>query len=79
MHALFSILQRQKNSYPMYPKADPTPVTSSAPPVSTLYTPPVVRFPLICNVLSLEFLHKHVFYTKLVSFCRTPLLHQLKM
>ncbi|XP_074551866.1 hepatocyte growth factor-regulated tyrosine kinase substrate isoform X2 [Halichoeres trimaculatus] len=32
---------RQKNSYPMYPKADPTPVTSSAPPVSTLYTPPV--------------------------------------
>uniref|UniRef100_A0A672Z8N0 Hepatocyte growth factor-regulated tyrosine kinase substrate n=1 Tax=Sphaeramia orbicularis TaxID=375764 RepID=A0A672Z8N0_9TELE len=32
---------RQKNSYSMYPKADPTPVTSSAPPVSTLYTPPV--------------------------------------
>lgn len=36
-------LQRQKNSYTMYPKADPTPVTSSAPPVSTLYTSPVVR------------------------------------
>uniref|UniRef100_A0A3B3Z164 Hepatocyte growth factor-regulated tyrosine kinase substrate n=1 Tax=Poecilia mexicana TaxID=48701 RepID=A0A3B3Z164_9TELE len=33
---------RQKNSYSMYPKADPTPVTSSAPPVSTLYTSPVV-------------------------------------
>ncbi|XP_028311385.1 hepatocyte growth factor-regulated tyrosine kinase substrate isoform X2 [Gouania willdenowi] len=32
---------RQKNSYSLYPKADPTPVTSSAPPVSTLYTPPV--------------------------------------
>uniref|UniRef100_A0A7N6FCE9 Hepatocyte growth factor-regulated tyrosine kinase substrate n=1 Tax=Anabas testudineus TaxID=64144 RepID=A0A7N6FCE9_ANATE len=35
------LLQRQKNSYPVYPKADPTPVTSSAPPVSTLYTSPV--------------------------------------
>ncbi|XP_036003817.1 hepatocyte growth factor-regulated tyrosine kinase substrate isoform X2 [Fundulus heteroclitus] len=32
---------RQKNSYSMYPKADPTPVTSSAPPVSNLYTSPV--------------------------------------
>ncbi|XP_046895142.1 hepatocyte growth factor-regulated tyrosine kinase substrate isoform X2 [Hypomesus transpacificus] len=32
---------RQKNSYGVYPKADPTPVTSSAPPVSTLYTCPV--------------------------------------
>ncbi|XP_003964777.2 hepatocyte growth factor-regulated tyrosine kinase substrate isoform X4 [Takifugu rubripes] len=32
---------RQKNSYSVYPKTDPTPVTSSAPPVSTLYTPPV--------------------------------------
>uniref|UniRef100_A0A8C9YCC7 Hepatocyte growth factor-regulated tyrosine kinase substrate n=1 Tax=Sander lucioperca TaxID=283035 RepID=A0A8C9YCC7_SANLU len=32
---------RQKGSYSMYPKADPTPVTSSAPPVSTLYTSPV--------------------------------------
>ncbi|XP_062305455.1 hepatocyte growth factor-regulated tyrosine kinase substrate isoform X1 [Osmerus eperlanus] len=32
---------RQKNSYGVYPKADPTPVTSSAPPVSTLYTSPV--------------------------------------
>lgn len=36
-------LQRHKNSYSMYPKTDPTPVTSSAPPVSTLYTSPVVR------------------------------------
>ncbi|XP_078807076.1 hepatocyte growth factor-regulated tyrosine kinase substrate isoform X4 [Oryzias latipes] len=34
-------LQRHKNSYSVYPKTDPTPVTSSAPPVSTLYTPPV--------------------------------------
>ncbi|XP_054891034.1 hepatocyte growth factor-regulated tyrosine kinase substrate isoform X2 [Poeciliopsis prolifica] len=32
---------KHKNSYSMYPKADPTPVTSSAPPVSTLYTSPV--------------------------------------
>ncbi|XP_057672997.1 hepatocyte growth factor-regulated tyrosine kinase substrate isoform X2 [Corythoichthys intestinalis] len=32
---------RQKNSYTVYPKADPVPVTSSAPPVSTLYTSPV--------------------------------------
>lgn len=39
--------QRQKNSYSMYPKADPTPVTSSAPPVSTLYTSPVVRLLLM--------------------------------
>ncbi|XP_049601811.1 hepatocyte growth factor-regulated tyrosine kinase substrate isoform X5 [Syngnathus scovelli] len=32
----------QKNSYhPAYPKAEPTPVTSSAPPVGTLYTAPV--------------------------------------
>ncbi|KAM4691246.1 hepatocyte growth factor-regulated tyrosine kinase substrate isoform 2-T2 [Rhinophrynus dorsalis] len=29
---------RQKNTYGMYPKADPTPVTSSAPPVTTLYS-----------------------------------------
>lgn len=28
---------RQKNTYGVYPKADPTPVTSSAPPASTLY------------------------------------------
>lgn len=35
--------QRQKGSYGVYPKADPTPVTSSAPPVSTLYSSPVVR------------------------------------
>ncbi|XP_041075825.1 hepatocyte growth factor-regulated tyrosine kinase substrate-like isoform X3 [Polyodon spathula] len=30
-----------KPTYSVYPKADPTPVTSSAPPVSTLYTSPV--------------------------------------
>ncbi|KAM9296773.1 hepatocyte growth factor-regulated tyrosine kinase substrate [Gastrophryne carolinensis] len=30
--------QRQKNTYGVYPKAEPTPVTSSAPPVSTLYS-----------------------------------------
>ncbi|KAG8446419.1 hypothetical protein GDO86_014030 [Hymenochirus boettgeri] len=29
---------RQKTTYGMYPKADPTPVTSSAPPVTTLYS-----------------------------------------
>ncbi|XP_019752916.1 hepatocyte growth factor-regulated tyrosine kinase substrate isoform X2 [Hippocampus comes] len=33
--------ERMKNSYSVYPKTDPTPVTSSAPPVSTLYTSPV--------------------------------------
>ncbi|KAM9745980.1 hepatocyte growth factor-regulated tyrosine kinase substrate isoform 3-T3 [Menidia menidia] len=32
---------RHKNSYSVYPKTDPTPVTSSAPPVSTLYTSPM--------------------------------------
>lgn len=48
-------LQRHKNSYSMYPKADPTPVTSSAPPVSTLYTSPVVR--PSCN---LNCLHSHL-------------------
>ncbi|KAM8991806.1 hepatocyte growth factor-regulated tyrosine kinase substrate isoform 2-T2 [Ara ararauna] len=32
---------RQKTTYSMYPKAEPTPITSSAPPVSTLYSPPV--------------------------------------
>ncbi|CAL8273804.1 unnamed protein product [Lota lota] len=32
---------RQKTSYSAYPKAEPTPVTSSAPPVSTLYSSPV--------------------------------------
>ncbi|KAM5135292.1 hepatocyte growth factor-regulated tyrosine kinase substrate isoform 4-T4 [Mantella aurantiaca] len=30
--------QKQKNTYGMYPKADPTPVTSSAPPANTLYS-----------------------------------------
>ncbi|KAG8565136.1 hypothetical protein GDO81_012732 [Engystomops pustulosus] len=29
---------RQKNTYGMYPKTEPTPVTSSAPPASTLYS-----------------------------------------
>ncbi|XP_068119790.1 hepatocyte growth factor-regulated tyrosine kinase substrate isoform X6 [Hyperolius riggenbachi] len=29
--------QKQKTTYGIYPKAEPTPVTSSAPPVSTLY------------------------------------------
>uniref|UniRef100_A0A6I8SV65 Hepatocyte growth factor-regulated tyrosine kinase substrate n=1 Tax=Xenopus tropicalis TaxID=8364 RepID=A0A6I8SV65_XENTR len=29
---------RQKTTYSMYPKADPTPITSSAPPVTTLYS-----------------------------------------
>ncbi|KPP58220.1 hypothetical protein Z043_123974, partial [Scleropages formosus] len=33
--------QRQKTSYSVYPKADPTPVASSAPPVSTLYSSPL--------------------------------------
>ncbi|XP_034645504.1 hepatocyte growth factor-regulated tyrosine kinase substrate isoform X4 [Trachemys scripta elegans] len=33
--------QRQKTTYSVYPKAEPTPVTSSAPPVSTLYSSPV--------------------------------------
>ncbi|NWU98402.1 HGS kinase, partial [Upupa epops] len=32
---------RQKTTYFMYPKAEPTPVTSSAPPASTLYSSPV--------------------------------------
>ncbi|KAJ8345364.1 hypothetical protein SKAU_G00295570 [Synaphobranchus kaupii] len=32
---------RQKPSYSAYPKVEPTPVTSSAPPVGTLYTAPV--------------------------------------
>ncbi|XP_051996038.1 hepatocyte growth factor-regulated tyrosine kinase substrate-like isoform X1 [Xyrauchen texanus] len=32
---------KHKTTYSAYPKADPTPVTSSAPPVSTLYTTPM--------------------------------------
>ncbi|XP_038598843.1 hepatocyte growth factor-regulated tyrosine kinase substrate isoform X2 [Tachyglossus aculeatus] len=32
---------RQKTTYPMYPKADPTPVTSSAPAPGSLYSSPV--------------------------------------
>uniref|UniRef100_A0A8B9J545 Hepatocyte growth factor-regulated tyrosine kinase substrate n=1 Tax=Astyanax mexicanus TaxID=7994 RepID=A0A8B9J545_ASTMX len=35
------VSSRQKNTFCVYPKADPTPVTSSAPPVSTLYSSPV--------------------------------------
>lgn len=46
----------------MYPKVDPTPVTSSAPPVSTLYTPPVVR-PLLLLPFSLAQLI--IYHTKL--------------
>nr|XP_034960128.1 hepatocyte growth factor-regulated tyrosine kinase substrate isoform X3 [Zootoca vivipara] len=33
--------KRQKSTYSTYPKAEPTPVTSSAPPVNTLYSSPV--------------------------------------
>ena len=47
---LYGHLQKHKNSYSVYPKADPTPVTSSAPPVSTLYTSPMVR----CNLFTLR-------------------------
>uniref|UniRef100_A0A8C2L0R8 Hepatocyte growth factor-regulated tyrosine kinase substrate n=1 Tax=Cyprinus carpio TaxID=7962 RepID=A0A8C2L0R8_CYPCA len=36
-------LQKHKNTYSAYPKVDPTPVTSSAPPASTLYSSPMVR------------------------------------
>uniref|UniRef100_G1KT54 Hepatocyte growth factor-regulated tyrosine kinase substrate n=1 Tax=Anolis carolinensis TaxID=28377 RepID=G1KT54_ANOCA len=32
---------RQKSTFSTYPKAEPTPITSSAPPVSTLYSSPV--------------------------------------
>ncbi|XP_012511887.1 PREDICTED: hepatocyte growth factor-regulated tyrosine kinase substrate isoform X2 [Propithecus coquereli] len=32
---------RQKSTYPVYPKADPTPTASSAPPASSLYSSPV--------------------------------------
>nr|XP_060620370.1 hepatocyte growth factor-regulated tyrosine kinase substrate isoform X3 [Anolis sagrei ordinatus] len=33
--------KRQKSTFSTYPKAEPTPITSSAPPVSTLYSSPV--------------------------------------
>ncbi|KAM6957543.1 hepatocyte growth factor-regulated tyrosine kinase substrate isoform 2-T2 [Aplochiton taeniatus] len=33
--------KERMSSYSVYPKADPTPVTSSAPPVSTLYSSPI--------------------------------------
>uniref|UniRef100_A0A8C1Q8F7 Hepatocyte growth factor-regulated tyrosine kinase substrate n=1 Tax=Cyprinus carpio TaxID=7962 RepID=A0A8C1Q8F7_CYPCA len=35
--------KKQKNTYSAYPKVDPTPVTSSAPPASTLYSSHMVR------------------------------------
>eukprot|EP00069_Balaena_mysticetus_P017911 bmy_02259T0 len=34
--------QRQKSAYAAYPKAEPTPVASSAPPASSLYSSPVL-------------------------------------
>lgn len=37
--------QRQKSTYTSYPKAEPTPVASSAPPASSLYSSPVVSPP----------------------------------
>lgn len=36
------LLQRQKSAYTAYPKAEPAPVASSAPPASSLYSSPVV-------------------------------------
>ncbi|XP_042308371.1 hepatocyte growth factor-regulated tyrosine kinase substrate isoform X3 [Sceloporus undulatus] len=33
--------KRQKSTFSTYPKAEPTPITSSAPPVTTLYSSPV--------------------------------------
>lgn len=44
-HLLLVILQRQKSAYTAYPKAEPTPVASSAPPASSLYSSPVVSLP----------------------------------
>lgn len=41
--------QRQKSAYAVYPKAEPTPVASSAPPASSLYSSPVVSPPR-CSV-----------------------------
>lgn len=52
----------------MYPKADPTPVTSSAPPVSTLYTSPVVSLNNLHNQTWLKQHFKvYLFYTKLMT------------
>lgn len=39
---LVVLLQRQKSAYAAYPKAEPAPVASSAPPASSLYSSPVV-------------------------------------
>lgn len=42
-NTLFLVVpQRQKSAYTAYPKAEPTPVASSAPPASSLYSSPVV-------------------------------------
>lgn len=48
-------MQRHKSSYPVYPKADPTPVTSSAPPVSTLYSSPVVSIWMVLEYVKCGF------------------------
>lgn len=69
-HNAFCLLQRQKNSYSVYPKTDPTPVTSSAPPVSTLYTSPVVR--ALCE--QINYLHHQTYFIQaefngLFKFC----------
>lgn len=66
--------QRQKGSYGVYPKADPTPVTSSAPPVSTLYSSPVVSQLSICFPYEDTFIcmpqrQVHVFWTLCSSPC----------
>lgn len=42
---LLVLPQRQKSAYTAYPKAEPTPVASSAPPASSLYSSPVVSLP----------------------------------
>lgn len=39
---LFLLLQRQKSTYTAHPKAEPTPLASSAPPAGSLYSSPVV-------------------------------------
>lgn len=38
------LLQRQKSTYTAHPKAEPTPLASSAPPAGSLYSSPVVSF-----------------------------------
>lgn len=42
---LLILAQRQKSTYTSYPKAEPTPSASSAPPASSLYSSPVVSGP----------------------------------